>query len=434
MHHQLAFPPLTPASGMSTQELRVPTTYQAGPHTDQRGTPSGSSAMNAMYAGSEDRRPRQRSGSKDRHHRDRGSPDDRHRRHDSEQEDRYHRRRSRSGDRHPHQRSEPEAGHRRKRSRSGDSYHHSDDRHRHESGSMSSSLSSSQPAWQSRPGHNYPAFPGSRVVPTRQLNAQMTAYQRMLKFGSADPPKLTKNTLESVAVDTFIKYLHQLIRADAFDDSVIINLIDSETIGLLTYYFQPTETAREHPITHHWTIDWDVATIIQALEELYPLQLEHRHLDRGSRWLQVVADSRSRVRILADNMDQVRRDTINEWNSADTNVGPIPYLQSREVLKDLARCFTNRSNPWHNDRPNVNFQRDLNLMIEADREYLDNPTLPRLCAMVAELIFRWERLTHESSRMWGVNSSGSAPPQGKYPKGKKSSEPDRHHKAIAAIV
>jgi hypothetical protein len=71
----------------------------------------------------------------------------------------------------------------------------------------------------------------------------MTAYQ------------LTKNTLESVAVDTFIKYLHQLLRADAFDDSVIINLIDSETVGLLTYYFQPTETAREHPITHHWTVD-----------------------------------------------------------------------------------------------------------------------------------------------------------------------------------
>jgi hypothetical protein len=72
----------------------------------------------------------------------------------------------------------------------------------------------------------------------------------MLKFGSADPTKLTKNTLESVAVDTFIKYLHQLMRADAFDDSVIINLIDSETINLLTYYFNPTEAAREHPITH----------------------------------------------------------------------------------------------------------------------------------------------------------------------------------------
>jgi hypothetical protein len=98
------------------------------------------------------------------------------------------------------------------------------------------------------------------------------------------------------------------------------------------------------------------------------------------------------------------------------------------MLKDLARCFTNRSNPWHNDRPNVNFQRDLNLMIEADREYLDNPTLSRLCAMVAELIFRWERLTHESSRMRGVTSSGSVPTQGKHSKGQKSSEPERHRK------
>ena len=62
----------------------------------------------------------------------------------------------------------------------------------------------------------------------------MTAYKRMLKFSSAEPPKLTKNTLESVAVDTFIKYLYPFIRADAHDDSVIINLIDSETIGLLT--------------------------------------------------------------------------------------------------------------------------------------------------------------------------------------------------------
>ena len=233
MHNQLAFPPLTPASGMSTQELRVPTTYQAGSHSDQRGTLSGTNAMNTMYASSEDRHPRQRSGSKDQHHRDRGSSDDRHRRRDSGSDDRYHRRRSRSDDRHPRQ---PEDGHRRKRSRSGDSYHreydHSDDRHRHESGSMSSSLSSSQRAWQSRPGQNYPAFPGSRVVPARQLNAQMMAYQRMLKFGSADPPKLTKNTLESVAVDIFIKYLHQLLRADAFDDSVIINLITGRSIGM----------------------------------------------------------------------------------------------------------------------------------------------------------------------------------------------------------
>jgi len=82
MHNQLAFPPLTPASGMSTRELRVPTTYQVGPHKDE--TPSGTNALNAIR----DRHPRQRSGSKDRHHRYRSSSDDRHRRRDSGSKDR----------------------------------------------------------------------------------------------------------------------------------------------------------------------------------------------------------------------------------------------------------------------------------------------------------------------------------------------------------
>ena len=109
---------------------------------------------------------------------------------------------------------------------------------------------------------------------------------------------------------------------------------DRETIGLLTYYFQPTEMARNH----HWTVDWDITTIIQALEELYPLQQEHRQLDRGSRWLQVVADSRSRVRILADNMDQVRRDM--------NGIAQIPMLDPSHTY-NRARC----SKIWHGASP-----------------------------------------------------------------------------------
>jgi len=42
---------------------------------------------------------------------------------------------------------------------------------------------------------------------------------------------------------------------------------------------------------NHWTVDWDVATIIEALEELYPLQAEHKHLELGSRWQQVIDNS-----------------------------------------------------------------------------------------------------------------------------------------------
>ena len=62
-----------------------------------------------------------------------------------------------------------------------------------------------------------------------------------------------------------------------------------------------SETATRHPITSHWTVDWDVATVIEALEELYPLQAEHKHLDLGSRW---------QVCLEQDNMEQVRLDAI----------------------------------------------------------------------------------------------------------------------------
>ena len=107
--------------------------------------------------------------------------------------------------------------------------------------------------------------------------------------------------------------LSSTLHQEAFNDSVLSNLIDSETITLLGYVFAPTESAARHPITSHWTVDWDVATVIEALEELYPLQAEHKHLDLGLRWQQVIDKSNSRVRIQSDNMEQVRLDTIFEW-------------------------------------------------------------------------------------------------------------------------
>ena len=46
-------------------------------------------------------------------------------------------------------------------------------------------------------------------------------------------------------------------------------LMDSATIRLLGILFTPSETARLHPIETHWTTDWDVSTILKALEEMY---------------------------------------------------------------------------------------------------------------------------------------------------------------------
>ena len=128
--------------------------------------------------------------------------------------------------------------------------------------------------WQSRPDQSVPAFPGSRIVPIRRIDSRDTSYRRILKFGTSKVPKLTKVTLVNTEVHHLIQYIHQLLRHEAFDDSVLGNLINNETITLMEYVFA-TETASRHPIVSYWSVDWDVATIREALDEIYPLQAEH---------------------------------------------------------------------------------------------------------------------------------------------------------------
>jgi hypothetical protein len=147
-----------------------------------------------------------------------------------------------------------------------------------------------------------------------------------------------------------------------------------------------------------------VATIIEALEELYPLQAEHKHLDFGSRWQQVVDRSVSRVRVQSDRMEQVRSDSIYEWSNGISTIGPIPRKLQPRILKSLAQAFTHRDNPYGNSNPNIAFQRDLDEAMEADDEYRTNPSLPRLCHLLAELAYKWDKFNSQSRRM-----SGSSP-------------------------
>ena len=168
--------------------------------------------------------------------------------------------------------------------------------------------------------------------------------QRMLKFGS-------KANLVNTEVRMLIEHIHQLLRQEAFDDSVLGNLIDSDTI----------------PQSHHdsLSIDWDVAIIVEALEELYPLQAEHKHLDFGQ---QVFDRSVSRVRVQSDRMEQVRSDTIYKWSSGISTIGPIPRNLQTRILTRLAQSFTHRDNPYGNSNPNIAFQRDLDEAMVADDE------------------------------------------------------------------
>ena len=124
-----------------------------------------------------------------------------------------------------------------------------------------------------------------------------------------EAPKLTKDNLGSAAVNKFIAHIQNLIRANAFDDSVMAHLIDSAANRLLSLYFAQIE--------NHWTTDWDVATIIKALEEVYPTRLEDKHLADSTKWQQVVIEARKKARIQTNDNNQSRRNTINEWSNVE---------------------------------------------------------------------------------------------------------------------
>ena len=102
-----------------------------------------------------------------------------------------------------------------------------------------------------------------------------------------------------------------------------------------------------------------------------------------------------------------------------STIGPIPRNLQPRILKSLAQSFTHRGNPYGNSNPNIAFQRDLDEAMEADDEYRTNASLPRLCHLLAELAYKWEKIESQSRRMSGSTSTQSSDTR------KKTSSSDR---------
>ena len=81
---------------------------------------------------------------------------------------------------------------------------------------------------QARPGVGVPAFPRSRHTRRSELSLHQIAATRNTQFGTRDPPLLTGHAFQSKEVHAFIEYIYQLIRAEAFDETVLKKFVDDE--------------------------------------------------------------------------------------------------------------------------------------------------------------------------------------------------------------
>ena len=102
-----------------------------------------------------------------------------------------------------------------------------------------------------------------------------------------------------------------------------------------------------------------------------------------------MTESRSNVEIPQDDMEQVRQNTLIKWNRAMITLGSVPDNSRLKITKGLVVCFTHRDNPHGSTARHVQFQRELDEMIQ-EEGYFSNPTVERLCEIVTRLILQWE--------------------------------------------
>ena len=108
-------------------------------------------------------------------------------------------------------------------------------------------------------------------------------------------------------------------------------------------------------------------------------------------------------------MEQVRQNTLIKWNRALINLDPVPENNRLKITRGLIGCFTHRDNPHRGNGRNVQFQRELDELVQEDAEYYRNPTV----------------LSHPHSGALGSASSSSA--LGKHPRHPKSSDTSNNH-------
>ena len=104
------------------------------------------------------------------------------------------------------------------------------------------------------------------------------------------------------------------------------------------------------------------------------------------------------MQVLNHDMAALRNNLVAAVNNAQYSIGDIPSVNLLEVLKILRKCFTCGENPWRMTQANRQFQRKLDELIDADREYKANPHLGGYLYHLTMLISEWEQ-DHQKEAM-----------------------------------
>ena len=157
-------------------------------------------------------------------------------------------------------------------------------------------------------------------------------------------------------VHSFIAHIRQLILNGTFSHDAMRLLIDQPAMDYIGLMFHTSAVMSKNRVAC-WQTDWDVATVIEALEEVFPLQPGDRFVSTVDKWKEHIRLLRKSTKVDQANLAGLRRDLIQPLIQMKHEVGDIPEDKRSAFLKDIATCLTCSSNPNKQSRGNDEFHR-----------------------------------------------------------------------------
>ena len=160
--------------------------------------------------------------------------------------------------------------------------------------------------------------------------------------------------------------------------------IDANAMAMIELKLENSKALANRP--GPWRLKWDVEYFLKALEEIYAIDVVDKFADEPGIWRTLV-DSLKSIKVDPSRPEALSVEFTAVILEKDTK-HKLPEANKYRTLKDLARVFTNSSNPHRSLDSNKAFAAELEEDLAKVPGYSEDPTLKVFLRVCEGLIIK----------------------------------------------
>ena len=145
-----------------------------------------------------------------------------------------------------------------------------------------------------------------------------------------------------------------------------------------------TSKVMEQKPVADWKTGWDIATILEALKEYYPLATSDNFVSSYEKWYLLYKSMRSSIGLL-------RKLYSEHLITSFSDIGDMPVEHEVTLLSKFSKVFTNFHYPHKDWGSNKSFPTDLSDALDKDEAYKAEPSLMDLLRVTQVIMNKWEK-------------------------------------------